>query len=72
MTLSLPTLKGMENEEVFTYIAAINITKDIRKKTIVLHLLGPDVQEMLENVPTTDDEDNWYETIKLLELQPGW
>ena len=48
------------------YMTAINVTRDAQKKAIVLHLLGPDMQETYKNLPFLEDEDE--ETENYLEI----
>ena len=71
MALSLPAPKELKRgddfekwlESVETYMQAVNVTKDAQKKSIVLHLLGADMQEIYKNLPRVDGGDN-YATMK--------
>ena len=43
---------------------AFNVTKDAQKKSIVLHLLEADMQEIYKILPGVDKGDNYYATMK--------
>ena len=59
MALSLPPPNALKQGEDFNkwmdsveiYMNALNITKDLQRKCIVLHLLGPQIQEIYRNLP---------------------
>ena len=63
MALALPPPKAMEAGEDFekwlasveNYMIAVGVTKDSQKKSIVLHLLGPEIQNIFSNLPDTPD-----------------
>ena len=71
MALALPSPRTLDKGDDFMkwidsveiYMAAMGITKDIQRKSIVLHLLGPNMQDIYKNLLTDDDVDN-YETMK--------
>ena len=72
MTLTLPAPKKLEYGQDFetwlssveVYLLAMNITKSEQKKNIVLHLLGPNMQEIYRNLPVEADEVANYEEMK--------
>ena len=71
MALALPSPRTLDKGDDFMkwidrveiYMTAMGITKDIQRKSIVLHLLGPNMQDIYKNLLTDDDVDN-YETMK--------
>ena len=64
MALSLPTPRSLESGDDFDkwiksieiYMSAMNITRDAQKRSIVLHLLGSQTQEIYENLPSEEAE----------------
>ena len=72
MALSLPAPKPLDKGEDFEkcmdsieiYLAALNITKEVQRKSIVLHLLGPRVQEIYKNLPDEEDDSDSYASMK--------
>ena len=71
MALALPAPKPLERGEDFQkwiksveiYMCAMNITKEVQKKNIVLHLLGPHMQDIYYNM-SNDEEEDTYQQMK--------
>ena len=73
MALALPPPLPMQEGEDFcqwiqmveVYMAALNITGQNQKKNIVLHLLGPQMQEIYRNLPeVTENSGGVYADMK--------
>ena len=71
MVLSLPPPKGMEPGDDFEkwlssveiYMSAMGITKETQKKCIVLHLLGPELQEIYKNLAQDEEAAEGYKVM---------
>ena len=66
---SLPPPKPLEQGEDFSkwvsavemYMGAINVTSTTQKANILLHLLGPDTQDILDTLPEEDGTDEYVQ-----------
>ena len=69
MAASLPPPKTLEQGEDFSkwvsaveiYMGAINVTSTTQKVNILLHLLGPDTQDILDTLPEEDGTDEYVQ-----------
>ena len=72
MATSLPPPPGMQKGEDFgkwiksveIYMGAQNIESSAQKVNIVLHLLGPDVQEIVDTLPDIADVTDAYVKLR--------
>jgi len=74
MALSLPMMKTFEKGEDFGkwmksvehYLSAMNVKRIEQKISIVLHLLGPELQDIYENLPNLEvvPNENQYDNMK--------
>lgn len=72
MASNLPAPSEFKSGEDFTkwvksveiYMGALNIKPSAQKVNILLHLLGPDIQEIVETLPDLGEEGDEYEKLK--------
>ena len=76
MASALPPPTGLQKGEDFTkwiksveiYMGAINVSTVEQKRNIVLHLLGPEVQDIVDTLPDAEgDGDDYQKLVKKLE-----
>ena len=54
--------KWLKSVEI--YMGAINVVPVKQKVSILLHLLGPEVQDIVETLPEIEGQENEYEKMK--------